>query len=105
MKREDARTFYRAGEEPAVNMLCELSAKLEAQAKEIATLKKNSSNSRKPPSSGIVKPNKKKNNSTTNNKPGGQLGHSKHDRTPFNDDEIDQIWAYHCPELNGVGDK
>ena len=84
MKREEARTIYRAGEEPAVNKLCELSAKLEAQAKEIATLQKNSSNSSKPPSSDIVKPNKKKKNSTTNNRRGGQPGHSKHERTPFN---------------------
>ena len=74
MKREEARTIYRAGEEPAVNMLCELSAKFETQAKEIATLKKNSSNSSKPPSSDIVKSDKKNKGNKISNKPGGQLG-------------------------------
>ena len=45
MKREEARAIYHAGEDPAVDKLCELSAELEALAKEIASLKKNSSNS------------------------------------------------------------
>ena len=96
MKREEARAIYHAGEDPAVDKLCELSAKLEAQAKEIATLKKNSSNSSKPPSSDIIKPDKKKKSGKTNNNPGGQPGHDKHERTPFNDDEIDERWDYHC---------
>ena len=101
MRRDEARTIYRAGEEPAVNKLCELSAKLEAQAKEIATLKKDSSNSSKPPSSDIVKPDNKNKGSRTSNKPGGQPGHSKHERTPFSDDEIDESWDYHCPACPG----
>ena len=60
MKREEAIAIYRAGEEPVVEKLCELSAKVDEQAKKIAVLQKNSSNSSKPPSSDITKPPKKK---------------------------------------------
>ena len=41
MKREQAIAIYRAGKEPVVEKLCELSAKVDAQAKKIAVLQKN----------------------------------------------------------------
>ena len=60
MKRKEAIAIYRAGQEPVVDKLCELSAKVDEQAKKIASLQKNSSNSSKPPSSDITKPPKTK---------------------------------------------
>jgi len=97
VKREEAITIYRGGQEPVVEKLCELSAKLDEQAKKIATLQKNSSNSSKPPSSDITKPPKTKKGKGQKNKQGGQPGHPQHKRTPFREDEIDESWEYHCP--------
>ncbi|MCP5009387.1 MAG: hypothetical protein GY942_05350 [Aestuariibacter sp.] len=56
MKRKEAIAIYQAGQEPVVDKLCELSAKVDEQAKKIAVLEKNSTNSSKPPSSDITKP-------------------------------------------------
>jgi transposase len=70
---------------------------------QIAKLSKNSSNSSKPPSSDIVKPPRK----TKNKKPrniGGQPGHTKHERTPFATDEIDDFQTHTldaCPDCGG----
>jgi transposase len=97
VKREKAIAIYRAGQEPVVDKLCELSAKVDEQAKKIASLQKNSSNSSKPPSSDITKPPKTKKGKGKKNKKGGQPGHPKHERTPFSEDEIDERWEYHCP--------
>ena len=82
-------------------------ATLEKQVAEltdkIAKLSKNSSNSSKPPSSDIVKPPRK----TKNKKPrktGGQPGHTKHERTPFANDEIDAFQTHtldRCPDCGG----
>jgi len=69
----------------------------------VAKLSKNSSNSSKPPSSDIVKPpRKKKNNGSCNI--GGQPGHSKHERTPFATEEIDDFQTHTldtCPDCGG----
>lgn len=94
--REQAIAIYRAGQAPVVEKLCELSAKVDAQAKKIAALQKNSTNSSKPPSSDITQPAKKKKSNGTKNKAGGQPGHPKHERIPFSEDEIDEPWDYHC---------
>jgi len=59
----------------------------------IAKLSKNSSNSSKPPSSDIVKPPRKKKSNGSRNI-GGQPGHSKHERTPFAKDEIDDFQTH-----------
>lgn len=96
MNREQAIAIYRAGQEPVVEKLCELSAQVDEQAKKIAVLEKNSTNSSKPPSSDITKPAKNKKSKGKKNKPGGQPGHPKHERTPFSEDEIDESWEYHC---------
>ncbi len=96
MKRDQAIAIYRAGEEPVVEKLCELSAKVDEQAKKIAVLQKNSSNSSKPPSSDITQPPKKKKGNGKKTKRGGQPGHPKHERYPFSGDEIDESWEYHC---------
>ncbi|MCP4212550.1 MAG: transposase, partial [Halieaceae bacterium] len=94
---EQAIAIYRAGQGPVVEKLCELSAKLNEQAKKIAALEKNSSNSSKPPSSDITQPAKNKKGNGKKNKKGGQPGHPRHQRTPFSEDEINDCWEYHCP--------
>ncbi len=69
----------------------------------IAKLSKNSSNSSKPPSSDIVKPPRKKKSNGSRNI-GGQPGHSKHERTPFAKDEIDDFQTHtldRCPDCGG----
>ncbi len=54
----------------------------------IARLEKNSSNSSKPPSSDIINP-KPQSRNGHKRKRGGQLGHKKHSRQPFTDEQID----------------
>jgi len=72
-------------------------------ADKVAKLSKNSSNSSKPPSSDIVKPPRK----TKNKKPrniGGQPGHTKHERTSFATEEIDEFQTHTldvCPDCGG----
>ena len=97
VNREQAISIYQAGQEPVVEKLCALSAKVAEQAKKIAALQKNSTNSSKPPSSDITKPAKTKEGKGKNNKPGGQPGHPKHERPPFSEDELNERWEYHCP--------
>jgi transposase len=81
----------------------ELMDKVAELTDKVAKLSKNSSNSSKPPSSDIVKPPRKKKGSTSRNI-GGQQGHTRHERTPFETDEID---AFHphtldaCPDCGG----
>ncbi len=69
----------------------------------VAKLSKNSSNSSKPPSSDIVKPPRKKKGNGSRNI-GGQPGHSKHERTPFATNEIDDFQTHTldaCPDCGG----
>jgi len=96
MQHEEALAIYRAGRDVVVATLCELSATVTAQEKQIAVLQKNSSNSSKPPSSDITKPPKNKAKGKKN-KRGGQPGHPKHQRTPYREEEIDRFREYHCP--------
>jgi transposase len=103
MKREEAIAIYRAGQEPVVEKLCELSAKVDEQAKKIVALQKNSTNSSQPPSSDITKPAKTKRGKGKQNKQGGQPGHPKHTRHPFSEEQIDEAWDYHslaCPDCD-----
>jgi len=65
---------------------------------EVAWLKKNSNNSSKPPSSDIVKPKKTvRKVSRRKRKRGGQYGHKKFTRKPFEPEQIDEVIEY---ELN-----
>ena len=103
VQREEAIAIYRAGQEPVVEKLCELSAKVDEQAKQIAVLQKNSTNSSKPPSSDITKPTRTKKGKGKKNKHGGQPGHPKHERNPFSEEQIDESWEYHslaCPDCD-----
>ncbi len=73
-------------------------AELEAK---IAKLGKNSSNSSKPPSSDIAKPGGRPKKPKKKRKRGAQPGHLRHQRTPFQENEIDRFWDYTtdtCPD-------
>ena len=76
-----------------------------AQLKErIAILEKNSGNSSKPPSSDIVKPPKQQ-KKKRKRKIGAQKGHKPNFRTPFTDQQIDEIIHLTldaCPKCNGT---
>jgi len=69
---------------------------------ELARFRKNSSTSSKPPSSDIVKPPKPKpKGRKKRRKIGGQPGHVKHEREPFDAQDVDCTWEYHldwCPD-------
>ena len=74
-------------------------ADLEAK---LAAAKKNSSNSSKPPSSDIVKPPRPK--GKRKRKIGAQPGHPRHQRSPFEPDQIDERIDYqlpYCPDCGG----
>ncbi|MCY3020203.1 MAG: IS66 family transposase [Planctomycetota bacterium] len=64
---------------------------------EIARLKKNSSNSSKPPSSDIVSPPKLPLPRGKKRKRGGQRGHPRHQRPPFDVTQIDQVIYHELP--------
>ena len=77
---------------------------VKAMESKIAKLLKNSSNSSKPPSSDdITKPKKKKSskkNKDKKRKIGGQPGHPKNERKPFESHEIDELYEHYdkrCP--------
>ena len=61
---------------------------------EIARLKRDSSNSSKPPSSDIVKPMKVVRKLARKRKRGGQRGHRKFSRQPFESEQVDEIIEY-----------
>ena len=96
MRPDEALVLYKAGPKIVTKILCDLSNTIESQQEQIkalevkiAKLSKNSSNSSKRPfSDDITKP--KKNNKGKKGKIGGQLGHDRHIRPPFTDDEIDK---------------
>jgi transposase len=71
-------------------------AQLEA---ELAKARKNSTNSSKPPSSDIVQPKPKSNKPGRRKKRriGGQPGHPRHERTLFEEHELDRIWEWRYP--------
>lgn len=77
-------------------------SKLEA---ELAKAKKHSGNSSKPPSSDIVNAGKgKKKRGSGTCKRGGQTGHPRHERPPFEADQIDATWLHYydgCPCCGG----
>lgn len=73
MTGEEARTLYAQGEEPTVEKLLELDARIQVLLAQRAT---DSHNSSKPPSTdGFLKPAPKSRRKKTGRKPGGQKGH------------------------------
>ena len=84
--------------------IADLQRQLARLAEQVAKLSKNSSNSSKPPSSDIVKPPKPPCIRGHRRKIGGQPGHPKHDREPFDPEELDGTRQYrldHCPDCGG----
>lgn len=70
----------------------------------IAQLEKNSRNSSKPPSSDIVKPKKTTRKvSRKKRKRGGQHGHKKFTRKPFEPDQIDEVIEYELSDKDAKG--
>lgn len=81
----------------------QLKNEIEKLQQKIAVLSKTSKNSSKPPSSDIVKA-KSKDKNSKKNKQGGQPGHKKHTRKPFDKEEIDHFYEHElsaCPQCLG----
>jgi transposase len=70
---------------------------------EIAQLKKNSSNSSKPPSSDIVKTLKVNRRFGKKQKRGGQRGHRKFSRQPFEPEQVDEVIEYEFEDKDAEG--
>lgn len=82
--------------------VAQLRSELAATKTELAAAKKNSSNSSKPPSSDIVKPPRPK--TKGKRRRGGQPGHLRHERPPFEARQIDASVDYTlsgCPDCGG----
>lgn len=83
-----------------------LESRMEMLESALAKALKNSSNSSKPPSSDIVKPPpesdaKKDKRRKKKKKKGGQPGHPRHERPPFDVSQVDRVWDYFleaCPD-------
>jgi transposase len=78
-----------------------LLARIAELEQQIARLKKNSSNSSKPPSSDIVKPPKVTvSRKKGKRRKGAQPGHTRHERPPFTEEEIDRHVTYEREDLD-----
>jgi transposase len=80
-----------------------LENKIQLLEEKIARLEKNSSNSSKPPSSDIVKPTKVIRKFVRKRKRGGQRGHRKFTRQPFEPEQVDEIIEYEFKAKNARG--
>ena len=71
---------------------------------EVARLKKDSHNSSKPPSSDIVKPKQRTHQvSRKKRKRGGQVGHKKFSRQPFDPEQVDACFEYELTDKDAAG--
>lgn len=80
-----------------------LEKKIELLEEKIALLEKNSSNSAKPPSSDIVKPKTIVKVGRKKRKRGGQHGHKKFSRQPFEPQQIDEVIEYEFTDKDAEG--
>jgi transposase len=80
-----------------------LEQKIQKLEERIAQLEKNSSNSSRPPSSDIVKPLKLLRRFGRRTNLGGQPGHTKFSRQPFEPDEVDEVIEYELKDNEAVG--
>lgn len=85
----------------------EAEKKIKELQDQLARAKKNSRNSSKPSSSDITNPQPKKKKtgkkSSKKRKRGGQPGHKRHEREPFQEHEIDDWWEYRYQSCPGCG--
>jgi transposase len=115
---EQALALCRSDPEAAARLICELSARVDAQQRQIdlllqkvaelerkvAKLSKNSTNSSKPPSSDITRP-KPEQRQKGKRKIGAQPGHPRHERPAFPEAEIKTFHEYRldaCPECGNA---
>lgn len=80
-----------------------LQEKIQRLEEKIAQLEKNSSNSSKPPSSDIVKPLKLLRRFGKKHNRGGQHGHTKFSRQPFEPQDVDEVIEYELKDKDAVG--
>jgi transposase len=100
----DARTQPCGRCQDLEGQLGELAAKVTRLEAELAAARKNSATSSKPPSSDIVKPPKPKRPGGKKRKRGGQPGHPRHQRPPYDINDVDDIVLYQlhaCPTCGG----
>ena len=108
MTYDEALALYNAGPKVVTKILCDLTNTIESLQEQIkaleikvAKLSKNSSNSSKPPSSDDITKPKGKKKKKGKRKIGGQLGHKRHERPLFSEEEIDKSHPYiltACPD-------
>jgi hypothetical protein len=115
---EQALALCRSDPEAAARLICELSARVDAQQRQIdlllrkvadlertvARLSKNSANSSKPPSSDITRP-KPQQRQQGKRKIGAQPGHPRHERPAFPEADIKAFHDYRlesCPECGNA---
>ena len=115
---EQALLICRSDPEAAARQICDLSARDEAQQRQIdllqrkvadletkvAKLSKNSTNSSKPPSSDITRP-KRQQRQQGKRKIGAQPGHPRHERPAFPEEDIKNFHEYRleaCPECGNA---
>lgn len=80
-----------------------LEEKIQRLEEKIAQLEKNSSNSSRPPSSDIVKPLKILRRFGRKRKCGGQDGHARFSRQPFEPQDVDEVIEYELKDKDAVG--
>ena len=80
-----------------------LKEKIQMLKEKIAQLQKNSSNSSKPPSSDIIKTTKVVRKLVRKRKRGGQHGHTKCSRQPFEPHEVDEVIEYELKDKDAIG--
>jgi len=115
---EQALALCLSDPEAAARMICDLSARVDAQQRQIdlllqkvaelertvAKLSKNSTNSSKPPSSDITRP-KPQQRQQGKRKIGAQPGHPRHERPVFPESDIQTFHDYRldaCPECGNA---
>jgi rRNA maturation protein Nop10 len=115
---EQALALCRSDPGSAARLICDLSARVDAQQRQIdllrrkvaelertvARLSKNSTNSSKPPSSDITRP-KPQQRQNEKRKIGAQPGHPRHERPVFPEAEINKLHDYRldsCPECGNA---
>ncbi|MDD3546493.1 MAG: IS66 family transposase [Kiritimatiellae bacterium] len=118
MTFDQALALCRSDPEAAARLICDLSARVDAQQRQIdlllrkaddlerkvAQLSKNSTNSSKPPSSDITRP-KPQQRQRGERKIGAQPGHPRHERPAFPEADIKTFHDYRldaCPECGNA---
>jgi len=97
----DAKDLIIEKQAAEIQTLKEVITRLEEK---ITQLEKNSNNSSKPPSSDIVKPNKiLRKVSRKKRKRGGQCGHRKFSRQPFESEQVDEVIEYELKDKDAKG--